>query len=292
MHEYKQTDICPEGDISEELSCNYILSIQLSEEWFSYCILDKNTNRYIALSSYSLVEKKSKKQKEKNEGSYIEKLTSSFEWLKNPFKKVCIIYVNQRSEIVPSLLFDPSHKKEYLDFVVSSKDDETVYYDSLPKLNLYNVYSLPGTLEKQLKSIFMNCTIMHYSSTLLTNVFFKLVEKSVKTQLFLNVQLGTFDLIVSKGGELAYFNTFRLLSDDDLLYYLFYVIEQLKLDTNEVSVQLMGEVETGSVIHKNISKYIRDVAFIKRNVDFKYIDVFDDIPQHFFYNLLNANLCV
>ncbi len=47
MHEYKQTDDCRDGDISEELSCNYILSIQISEEWFSYCILDKNTNRSI-----------------------------------------------------------------------------------------------------------------------------------------------------------------------------------------------------------------------------------------------------
>ncbi len=292
MHEYKQTDDCRDGDISEELSCNYILSIQISEEWFSYCILDKNTNRYIALSSYSLLEKKSKKQKDKDNRSYVERLTSQFEWLKNPFKKVCIIYVNQRSTIVPSLLFDPSHKKDYFDLVFSEREGETIYYNSLPRQNLYNVYTLPDFLEKQLIGIFKNCTIVHYSSTLLMNVFLKLVDNSVPTQLFLNVQFGTFDLIVVKAGKLSYFNTFKVLSDDDLIYFLFYVIEQLKLDINDISLRLMGEVDKGSVIHKNISKYIRDVSFIKRNNDFRYIDVFDDIPHHFFYNLLNANLCV
>ena len=77
-----------------------------------------------------------------------------------------------------------------------------------------------------------------------------------------------------------------------MIFYLFYVIEQLKLNVDDISLRLMGEVEQGSVIHKNISKYIRDVSFIVRNGDFKHIDVFDDIPPHFFYNLLNANLCV
>jgi len=292
MHEYTHSDICPEDDISKELSCNYILTIQLSKEWFSYCILDKTKNKFIALSSYSLAQKKSKKTKNEDIRSYVENLTTQFSWLKNPFKKVCIIYVNQRSEIVPSLLFDPSHKEDYLDFVLSKRENEVVYYDSLPMKNVYNVYALPDQLEKQLTSIFSNCKIMHYSSTLLMNVFFRLVDKNRETQLFINVQFGTFNLIISKAGELVYFNTFKITSDDDLTFYLFYVIEHLKLDIKDISLSLMGEIEKGSVIHKSVSKYIRDVSFISRNKDFKYIDVFDDIPPHFFYNLLNANLCV
>ena len=133
---------------------------------------------------------------------------------------------------------------------------------------------------------------MHYASTLLMNLFFKLVDKNVNTQLFVNVQFGTLDLIVARSGKLAFYNTFNLLSDDDLIFYVLYVIEHLKLDINEISLQMMGEIEKDSVIHKNIIKYIRDVSFIGRNDDFSYIDVFDDIPSHYFYNLLNANLCV
>ncbi|MCD4680867.1 MAG: DUF3822 family protein [Bacteroidales bacterium] len=296
MHEYVNTDICPDNeDISKEVSCNYILSIQLSKDWFSYCILDKISNKYIALSSYSLHQKKSKKQRGTTETLYVEKLDeliSQFKWLKNPFKEVRVIYVNRRSTLVPSLLFDRSHKEDYLDFVQRKKENVDLYYDQLAGLDVYNVYALPDFLENKLSRTFKNCKIFHYSSTLLMNVFSKLVDKTLKTQLFVNVQSEQFDLIISREGELIYFNTYRVLADKDMIIYLFNVIKQFKLDIHNISLVLMGEIEKESEAHKNICNYIRDVSFIERNDDFRYIDVFDDIPPHFFYNLLNANLCV
>jgi len=292
MDEYIQPDISPDGDISNELSSNYILSVQLSEDWFSYCILDQDSNKYIALSSYSLLDEKSKKKKDGDDSSYVEKLSSAFEWLKNPFKKVVIIYVSRSYEFIPSLLFDPSKRIEYMNFVTSVNDDDKVLYDSLPKLNLYNVFSLPAKLEKQLGNTFKSYKMIHYASALLLNVYPKLVDKSIKTQLFLNVQHNTFDLVVFNNGDFSYFNTFKFATDEDLIYYFFYVIDKLKLGLNDVSLKILGEVRNESTISRDIKKYIRDVSFVSRNSDFNYIDVFDDIPSHYFYNLLNAHLCV
>jgi len=294
MHDYSQSDICPdENGITKELSCNYILTIQLSKDWFSYCILDKTINKYIALSSYSLNKQKPRKQKDKTEESLLNNLLKQFEWLKNPFKEVYIIYVTQRSTLMPSLMFDPSHRNDYLDLVHSKGDGEIVLYDSLPKLNLYNVYSIPGSIEKELKQAFRKSKIFHYSSTLILNVFSKLINTGEKNpQMFVNVQHEHFDLIIAQEGELKYFNSFRIHTGEDLIYYFFNLIKQLDLGTEQISVRLLGEIEKGSVIEKNLLKYIKDVSFVERNDDFEYIDVFNDIPPHFFYNLLNAHRCV
>jgi hypothetical protein len=36
---------------------------------------------------------------------------------------------------------------------------------------------------------------------------------------------------------------------------------------------------------------VRNVAFIQRGSDYAYSYVFDDIPEHFYYNLLNLQRC-
>lgn len=292
MHEFVRSEICNEDDINKELTCNYILSIQLSDEWFSYCVLDKSQDKYIAISSYSLLEKDSKKQEKSEKSSIVQELVAKFEWLKNPFKEVCVIFVNKRATLIPSLLFDPTKKDEYLEFLHGKPEKMDFYHDYLKGLNIYNVYGLPSGIEKELKSNFANCKILHHSSTLLMNVYARFYDKGIKTQLFLNVQNDLSDIVIFKDGKFEYFNSFRFSSDEDLLYYLFYVIDKLTLNINDLSLLIMGEIEEGSKAYTGIRKYIKDVVFVQRNGDFKYIDVFDDIPPHYFYNLLNAHLCV
>lgn len=296
MHDYNRLDICPKSEnINKEVSCNYILSIQLSDEWFTYCILDTRSNKYIALSSYSFGNKKSKKTKNNDNRLLTGKLgemIAQLQWLKNPFKKVIVIYINDRSVIIPNLLFDKTHPEKYFYFLYNKKENEKLCFDYIAKLNAYNLYAIPDLLEDELKKIFKSFKITHYTGTLVMSIFSLPEKYSAGVQVFINVQFDQVDLIITKSGKLIYINSFRVLSDEDLIFYLFWVINKLELDPLAIKAVLMGEIEKGSLIEKEIVKYISDVSFISRNDDFNYIDVFDNIPSHFYYNLLNANRCV
>lgn len=296
MHENTKSEICPDSEkLNKDVSCNYILSIQLSKDWFFYTILDTLSNKYIALSSYSLNPKKSRKSKSKPESLYIEKLDeiiSQFKWLKSPFKKVNVLYKNMRSVIIPNLMFDKSRKEDYLYFTHRRRDNEKLYYDYISAINSYNLYALPDFLEDELVNIFTKPRILHYSTTLLMNIFSGLNRNISQMQVFVNVQFEQFDIIIIKSGELIYYNTFRIYSEEDLVFYFFWVLRQLDINHSAALVMLMGELEKNSLIYREISKYISNVSFVKRNEDFKYIDVFDNIPGHYFYNLLNASSCV
>jgi hypothetical protein len=68
-------------------------------------------------------------------------------------------------------------------------------------------------------------------------------------------------------------------------------VEQLGLNPESADLMMMGEVDKHSSITDLVMKYIRNVSFAKRNDEFRYSFVFDQLPGHYYFNLLNASLC-
>jgi len=270
-----------------EASENYRLSIQLSLDGFSFCVLDAERNKYIVLESYVFYDIKD----EVSLCDEISKLVEQISWIQRPFKSVSIIYSNGKSTLIPVPLFDRDNLDVYANFNFPVNEGDEVAYDKLKTLESCNIYTLPVCIKEKLTELFSGCKIFHFSSMLIESLLIRYKNQNINNTVFANVHSTHFDITVIDGEKLVFYNSFNYRSEEDFIYYLIFVLEQLKLNPEEVKLILLGEIQKRSMVYDLLYKYIRNVSFGKLNDYFQYSYVFDTMPSHFFYNLLNVNLC-
>lgn len=263
------------------------LSIQFSLDGFSFCIYDNENNKLIALESYAFQELDDYRQL----SSEINDLVSDKALLRRSYKKTNIIFESPKSTLIPFPLFDKSEIHSYLQFNHKVEDWENIRFDKLINLEAYNIFTFPECINKTIKENFASANISNFSSSLIESLLIKYKNQNLENKVFVNLRSNIFDIIIIDGTKLKLFNSFRFRTKEDFAYFLLFVLEQLKLNPEEIELIFTGAIEKSSNLYEIIYKYIRNIDFIERNDLFRYSYVFDNIPSHFYYNLININLC-
>jgi hypothetical protein len=105
--------------------------------------------------------------------------------------------------------------------------------------------------------------------------------------IFLFVRTDSFNMMIFEKKQLVYSNAFHFRAPEDFIYFVIFVMEQLNLNPEEVPVTLLGSITKKSQIFDLLCKYIRNVEFAQRNESPGFSYVFNDVPGHSFYTLLN-----
>jgi len=266
----------------------YNLSIQITSQSFCYSILDKTQNKNIVFEKYNLPEI----SYNNDFCEHLESLINRHEYIKQPFYSTMIIVDNPGSTLIPAGLFDETKMNDYFLFNNILAEDEIILSDKLHHLDAYNIYSLPEMLVNKLKQLFPSGRILHYASSLMEELFIKNKNKDSGNTIYVNVQPAHFEVMIFRDNKLFFFNSFQYKTAEDFIYYLLFVAEQMKMNPETFELILLGEIERSSAIFDLLFKYVRNIKFCNRNDSFAYSYVFNEIPDHFYYNLLNLNLCV
>ncbi|MCF8301634.1 MAG: DUF3822 family protein [Bacteroidales bacterium] len=272
----------------------YRLSIRLALDGFSFCVLNSQTNKYLAFELFQfpispghvLASNLSDAQ-----ANFIDGILYARKWLLQPFESVHVVLENSKATLIPFPLFEAGDKDLYLKFNHYLRADEQVVYDKLNNLEAYNVYALPPAIRDKVFSFFPRCNFSHFSSTLIESLIIRYKNQDLPETIFANVRSNHFDMVGFRDQKMVYFNSFAYRTKEDFTYFLIFVMEQLSINPENVRLVLMGEIERRSPVFETIYTYVRNVSFIDRNEAFEYSYVFDRIPDHYYYNLLNVNLC-
>jgi hypothetical protein len=274
------------------------LTIRFNADMLAFCIFHADSNKFLHLQAYDL--------SDPGKGPYIpgdtencdtqklsELLEGELKWLQQAYSRVRILYERGKSSLVPEALFSEEHKKDIFEFNIAPGPvkDQEIRYDRLNNAAAYNIYQLPQNISGWLSEYFPGAAVYHHSSVLTESLLLKYRNAFNEKKIFVNTGSTHLDIVQLKDKKLEYYNSFRYNTAEDFMYYLVFVIEQLKLNPEVVEVILVGEIERQSSLVDLIHKYIRNISFIGRNADFRYSFVFDQLPGHYYYNLLNASLC-
>lgn len=277
---------------------NYELSIRLGAEAFTYCIFDSNTGKFLHLESYDLAEPGRKAyipgDSEPVDTARLDSLLKGqMNWLTRAFSKKRILIEWGSSTLIPHALFNEKEKTNIFEFNIAGGPhaDDELRDDHLQSLDAHVLYHIPRALNELLNKYFPNAGVCHHSSAIIQSLYHKYMNRENDKQLFVNTSRSHIDILALKGKKLEYFNSFRYNTAEDFMYYMIFVVEQLGLNPESAELMLVGEVDKHSSLSDLIHKYIRNIQFISRNEDFRYSFVFDQLPGHYYYNLLNASLC-
>ncbi|MDD5570455.1 MAG: DUF3822 family protein [Bacteroidales bacterium] len=265
---------------------NSHLSLEIRLDGFSFCIIDLNKNKFIALECHDFKDVKT--------FSYLSEIISekikTKTLLKIPFKSVSAAFVNNKSTLVPSPLFDSQNIKNHIsfsDFV--DFNSETVKSDKLRTVDAHNVYAIPENIEKIFTRHFSNIKILHFSSCLIDNI---ISQNLISNSVFVNVYNSHFEIVVAGIKNLTFYNTFKYQAKEDVLYYLLFTLEQLNLKPETARIVLSGLINNKTSLYKLISGYFANLEFAKLNDALDYSELKEKINPNYFFNLANQHLCV
>lgn len=266
---------------------NYHLFIQLGKEGLTCSVLDSMRNKFIAFENYTfhpfhnynaLAEGIQQLVKEDN---LVSKCIRA--------KIIKLIWVENKSTIIPNALFESTNKDAYLKFNHLFENDMVISDDSLNIPDAKNIYAIPSIIDKTLKNIFGNISIHHYSTPLIESLLSNHKNEAGK-KIFVHVQVDHLEIIVAEGKKLLFYNSFSYQTGEDFIYYVLFVAEQLKLNPGQMYLTVVGEVDKDSALYLMLFKYVHEVKFGERPAEHEYSYKLDTLPRHYYYNLFSLNI--
>ncbi|KAA1244699.1 DUF3822 family protein [Aquimarina sp. RZ0] len=273
------TQTIKKNNISE--ITNYILSIQVSLNGLSFCVLNQENevlvldydNFGIQLSPQQVLDK-------------IKYTLDHHPKLKYEFSTIEIIYQNDLYTFVPKALFDPQLLNEYLSYNIKILDSDFIAYDELEQHDIVTVYIPYTNINNFFFETFGSFTFKHSSTILVDNILTK--EKNNESILvYSHMNFKYFDLVVVNKGKLILSNSYIYENKDDFLYYLMFTAEQLRLNPEEFQLIFLGNISKNSDYYTIADKYIRNINFGHRNHTYKLPETMHTIEPHQHFVLLS-----
>jgi hypothetical protein len=240
------------------------LSIQVSLNGLSFCVLDTLSNTILAserlvfeneLTPYA-VQKEIKQLFEKNRIKDVK------------FSEVVVIHRNNLFSLVPQALFNKEELANYLKFNAKILANDHIEYDEVKNLDMVNVYVPFMNINNYIYDLFGEFEFMHHGTILiqtLTNSHGNLSEPIC----YVHLIEGHMDIAVISHKKLILYNNFSFNTKEDFIYYLLFTLEQLKLDTETTKLKLFGSIEEGDELYNMCHEYVRDISiFIPSNTSF------------------------
>jgi hypothetical protein len=263
------------------------LSIELSPDGFSFCALDSHhaTYRMLMAGTWTASMPYGKQISE-----FTSLLVREFPFLTGKWEQIRIACFSPGLTLIPESLYKEEYMAELAGFC-QARDDAPVFMDYLQTLKGYGLYVLPEQLDEKLQALFPGHKRMHSGSILIESILTKMTQGNLQVDVFLHFRATYLELLLFDKRQVIYYQTFSFQTTEDLMYYLFYVMQQFKLDQLTAKVVCAGNADADSLLFRYLSSFFRHISFAGVCEEYKYSEDFGDIPLHPFYNLLHINSC-
>ena len=272
---------------------NYDLSIRILPDGFSYTVFDTLKDKFISIEEFASPTSPNLLQAFGSAEyiQWLDQLISQCYLLKEKFNKVTILAGGNKYTLMPAPLFDPAQAKKYLSFNHPLSVNDAVFYDLIKSPESCLIYALPVSLYEWIAENYTGARNFHICGSLIRNFQMQIRGENAITRILANIQADMLDIIIFKGADFQFCNSFRFTTQTDLLYYLLFVLEQLKINTEVSPLFLSGSIENDNGLIKLLKTYVRHVDPIPEMQNRKLSPVFDHAPLHRYFDLLNVSLC-
>ena len=256
----------------------YHLSVEISPNKLTYCLLDTNKFEYVFLKSANT-----------NDISDIIQLIGEDELLKSNFFSSTLSYSNFPSSIIPNKFYKKENEKTILEF-------ENEIFDVMKRDNIHQIdskiaYSIPSELEDFISDIFPSI-VEKNSTNIIIDQLINQGKTTNEKSVFAFIENKKVEIIILKNDKLCFRNSFDFESETDLLYYVLFCFEQLKLYPEKTPLVLFGDVKKEDRNFNILYDYVRNVSFGNKAEKLTYPTEFSEIKNQEYFALFSQVLCV
>lgn len=262
---------------------NYEMSLQVSPDNLTFCLLDAIRNKYILIRSFRPENNRSFNQEQ------IAELISKDDFLTRKFKKVHIIMPSSKFTLIPAPLYDPARKDEYFSFNHVTAESNIILNNRLSDPDSFLLFAVTKSLYELIRDIYPSVHPFHHLRVLFDHISH--IRKSAgDNYIHVHVEADFFNLVIFNNNILQFSNTFIYRNISDILYFILNVFKNMGIKQEE-TIYLSGQTERYDDLYSNISLYIRNVRFSEPAGSFTFSYVFNDTDLHRYINLLSVVNC-
>lgn len=202
-------------------------------------------------------------------------------------KTILVNWLGNHFTLVPSSFYDQDKAKELLEFNIGATTDELTFTNDVNDIKL--IYSVPAELKNSLDKTFPNHNFKHigYGSLKLFFTHFQLKNADV----FINIHNGQTEVLIKKDWQPVLYNIFKTQSDEDILYFIMFSVEQFELNPLTLKLFISANRKTDDSLFIALKKYIKHVDFTVSDKLIVRKEAFGQTPHHYYFSVLNRLLC-
>lgn len=232
-------------------SDNYILTVHLGVNGFSFNIYDSQQKSHIYLKHVTLPS-----TGEMPWINHVKAFVLGEELLLQTYKKIVIFIDSPDYTLVPETLFDSTKAREILSFNRHIEDHVKIFHSSIPAQKLQLIYSLDTNLCDFLSQHFKNSSLLHPIESLLH--IMQGLGKELNPWL-INFHPEGFDCLIFDSGQLHTANYFDASTAEDISFFLHQMIELHQKDPHHMDLYLTGYFQWEDPWVQHISNYIKEI---------------------------------
>lgn len=224
---------------------------------------------------------------ERELNNYLIQFVNDNDLTRHQFNAVYVNWIGNHFTLLPSSFYDADKARNLLEFNIGKTPNEQIITNDVNDIKL--IYAIPQEIKNTLDKIFPNHNLKHigYSTVKLFFNHFQLKN----ADLFLNIHNGQTEIIIKKDRKPLLYNVFNTLSDEDILYYLLFSVEQFNLNPLTIKAALAANRETSDELFTAIKKYVKNVEFAVSDKLIIRKEEMEKIPHHYYFTSLNRLLC-
>ena len=281
MHDFTELD----RNIDLNKPEKYHLSIQLGQDGFSFCILEKYIKRYVGIRHYQINDKL-------YFNDYLEKIRSIINednLLKLPYASVSLLFPTRKSILIPGDIFEKEEIKAYFDLNDDLDDLDEIHFNFIPLFNTYNVFAIHTDLLNIFRSNFKSLKLYHQWSSVLCSL--ELENSKQGSCTLINFNSNFFDLIVVNEMKLIFCNSFEIKNENDFAFYLLNSLKNLDPEIKKSKILMIGNTSNKSKYFDLLNMYIKNFEIGDLTEEFSYSPALKNTVKPTFYNLYNIFRC-
>ncbi|MBK7967493.1 MAG: DUF3822 family protein [Bacteroidetes bacterium] len=264
----------------------YDLFLYVGPESFSCLVADRSRKEFIALESWSIA------------GSEIGEIpdllisirsTSSI-IQNNRFRRIICCSGFRAAALVPNALFEPSSAIEQLQFLVPVGTENEILSDEMRQLEARHLFAIPTGIYELITSWFPTVEF-HHTGTAMIEYLLSKYKNHHEPLLHINAGDRMAEIIVNKGKNLLFYNSFEIHTPEEFVYYILFVCEQLHLNPETLKVTFSGNMELTDAAYMLTTKYIRHTGLNDRPDNYSFAEEFDQILPHQYFHIFSQLVC-
>ena len=258
------------------------LVIELSDTLIQFCEMESTQNKPIFICDYPIDNILKHSMSE-----HLISAIKHFQISKKKYQHVYINYFTSQFTLCPTSFYNPELNRSMLEFNIGSISNNLLLVDDV-NTDIKLIYAIDESIKSTLDLIFPNHQLKHTMSVL--SKLMLVSEELVKEHIILSIHSNYIELAVKQNQKLLLANQFSIKTQEDVLYYVLFILEQYQLNPLTANITIVGNLDTNSEIITSLKKYIKNIHLALGNKSINWSGV-TGTPQHFNYTLINRLFC-
>ena len=246
----------PEEAITDKIDFNkseqYILSIRLSTDGFSFSIYNPIRDRFVLT-----------RQRDIEAGLSItanmKQAFKELDFLSYTYKEVNVTLVSKRFTLIPQELFAEDQINAYFYYNFSPRENETILYDILSKNGAVILYAIDKSLHGFLKERYPQ--IQYHSSMTSPAEHFAVKSRlGSDKKMYVYTRKEYMEVYVYERGHLMLLNIYDCRNEADGAYYLLYAWKQFAMDQLVDELHIMGDGEHTEKLVAEMRRFVQHIS--------------------------------